>query len=265
MRRRISPTHLIPPHGYYSYDMTGTFVNTAAIILGSLAGVIIRSHLPRKTVNVVFQGIGLFALVLGISMSLKSDNLLLAVVSIVSGTVIGEFLDIEKYVHRFSDSLHNLSHRRPFSGKKPKDRDFRDMSGNQADSRFAEGFITASMIFCVGSMSILGALEEGAGQTPTLLYTKSIMDGVTSLILASSFGIAVIFSCIPVLVYQGGLTIFAAYIMRFMSGQMVADLTAVGGIMLIGMAIDILKIKEIKVINMLPSLLVIVLLSYFWG
>lgn len=246
--------------------MIGTLTNTAAIIVGSIIGVMVKSRLSRKMVNIVFQGIGLFALVLGISMSQKSANLLLVVASIVSGAIIGELLKIDKYVYRLSDYLRRLSRKKPFSGKQDlPDRDPDDVANAGAESGFAEGFITASMLFCVGSMSILGALEEGMGQAPTLLYTKSIMDGVTSLILASSFGIAVIFSCIPVLIYQGGLTIFAAFIMRFMNDQMIADLTAVGGVLLIGMAIEILKIKDIKVINMLPSLLVIILLSYIWG
>lgn len=247
--------------------MTGTLVNTAAIIAGSLAGLLVRSRLPRKMVKVVFQAIGLFALVLGISMSLRSDNLLLIVISIVAGALAGEILNIEKYVRKFSDYLHGLSRKKTspgniYSGTSDYDEELTDTA---SASGFAEGFITAAMLFCIGSMSILGAMEEGSGQPPTLFYTKSIMDGVTALILASSFGISVIFASIPVLVYQGSLTICAAYIMRFMGTQMIDDLTAVGGIMLIGMAINILKIKEINVLNMLPALLTIIVLSHFWG
>ncbi|MCD7976573.1 MAG: DUF554 domain-containing protein [Tannerellaceae bacterium] len=119
------------------------------------------------------------------------------------------------------------------------------------------------MMFCIGSMAILGAIEDGMGETPNLLFTKSIMDGISSVAFASSFGIAILFSSIPVLFYQGGLTLFAAFLMNYMSEGMITDLTAAGGILLIGVAINILKIKDIQVTNMLPSLLIIILLSWF--
>jgi uncharacterized membrane protein YqgA involved in biofilm formation len=113
-------------------------------------------------------------------------------------------------------------------------------------------------------MSILGAIEDGTGQTPNLFFTKSIMDGMSSIILASSFGIAILFSSATVLVYQGGLTLLAGFLMRYMSDAMTADMTAVGGLLLIGLGLNILKIKSINVVNMLPALLVAVLLSYLW-
>jgi len=120
------------------------------------------------------------------------------------------------------------------------------------------------MLFCVGSLSILGAIEEGSGETPRLLLTKSIMDGISSIALASSFGICILFSSVPLLIYQGGLTLFAGAMMRFMSGNMIAELTGVGGILLIGLGINILKIKEINIINLLPALIVAVILAYLW-
>lgn len=246
--------------------MLGTIVNTGTIIAGSLIGIMIHSRLPRKYVNIVFQGIGLFALVLGISMSLSSDKFLLILISIVTGTIIGQYINIDRRLKRFAIYIQKKT-----SGKSELPVLDDDVIAaphaprKSRSAKFTEGFITASMLFCVGSMSILGALEDGMGSTPTLLYTKSIMDGVSSVILASSFGIAVIFSCIPVLIYQGGLTILASLIMRFMSDGMIADFTAVGGVLLIGMALNIMKIKDVNVVNMLPSLLTIILLSFFWG
>ncbi|MCD7970818.1 MAG: DUF554 domain-containing protein [Alistipes sp.] len=235
--------------------MTGTIVNTATIIAGSLIGVIIHSRLPRRYVDIVFQGIGLFALCLGISMSLSSDRLLLSIVSIVVGSLIGQWMRIDMRVNRFSEYMQVKGRR-----KKPE-----GAGGTSGAAGFTEGFITATMLFCVGSMSILGAIEDGTGQTPNLLYTKSIMDGVTSVVLASSFGIAVMLSAVPVLLYQGLITLLAFYVSTFMTEGMIADLTGVGGIMLIGMAINILKIKDINVLNMLPSLVVILILSFFFG
>ncbi|HCO67079.1 MAG TPA: DUF554 domain-containing protein [Dysgonomonas sp.] len=226
--------------------MIGTLANAGAIIIGGAVGTAIHSRLPQKMVNILFQGIGLFTLAVGISMSLKAQSLILIVVSITVGAVIGQLLDIDKSLKRAGEYL-----QKRFS--KPTAED-----GN----RFSEGFVTASVLFCVGSMSILGAIEDGMGNTPNLLYTKSIMDLISAAALGASFGIAIIFSSIPLVIYQGGLTLFASFIMRYMSESMTDNLTATGGILLMGLAINILKIKEINVTNMLPALVIIVLFSY---
>ena len=230
--------------------MIGTLINAGTVIVGSAIGMMIKSRLPEKIINIVFQGIGLFTIVIGVSMSLASNNLLIAVVSIVLGAVIGQLIDIDKYLQRFSLYLQSKN------AQKNK---------NEKDSRFTEGFITATMLFCVGSMSILGPIEDGMGQTPTILYTKSIMDGISSIALASSFGIAIMFSSLPLLVYQGLITIFATFMAQFMSTGIINDLTCVGGILLIGLGINILDIKKISVINILPALVVVVILSYFFN
>ncbi len=237
--------------------MLGTLVNTGAVIVGSLIGMSIHSRLPERMVNIVFQGIGLVTMGIGISMSLKSDNILLAVVSVVIGAILGEWMGIDRGLEKFSSFLQ----RKSGGGLKAGGPVVVD---KERSSRFTEGFITSSMLFCVGSMSILGAIEDGSGQTPNLFFTKSIMDGISSIALASSFGAAILFSSLTVLVYQGALTLFAGFMMRYMSEMMVADMTAVGGILLIGLGINILKLKEVNVVNMLPALLVAVVLSRFW-
>ena len=237
--------------------MVGTLVNTGAIIIGSVTGILIRSRLPQKVIDIVFQGIGLFTIVIGISMSLRSDSMLLIVISIVSGAVIGQLLDIDKHIRRFTDFLQTKAQR-----KKPGEVQSGDAAKKQ--QMFTEGFITASMIFCIGSMSILGAIEDGMGETPNLLYTNSIMDGTVAIVPASSLGLAVMLHSLAVLLFQGCITLLATLMVQFMSDTMIADLTAVGGVLLIGLGINILKIKDINLINMLPSLLVIILLSYFF-
>lgn len=143
--------------------MTGTIANATAIILGTLAGVLIRSRLPQKSVEIVFQGIGLFTLAIGISMSLKSANLLLAVLSLVIGGLIGQALNLDRHLRQLTERLQRIAKK--------------ETAETQSSSRFTEGLITATMLFCVGSLSILGAIEEGSGETPRLLLTKSIMDG----------------------------------------------------------------------------------------
>ena len=239
----------------------GTLLNAGAIMAGSIIGVMIHSRLPKKMVNTIFQGMGLVTAVIGISMSLKSDNLIIIVISVVAGIIVGEWIDIDKYARRLSDYL--IDKGRLFGNSKGKEQG--DNRKEVAENRFAEGFVTASMLFCVGSMAILGSIEDGMGKEPNLLITKSVMDGISSVAFAATFGIAVLFSAFPVLIYQGILTIFAAFIMQYMSDAMVADLTAVGGILLIGLGINIMKIKEVNVINMLPALIIVVILSYFFG
>ncbi|MBT4727953.1 MAG: DUF554 domain-containing protein [Bacteroidetes bacterium] len=222
--------------------MTGTIVNVGAVILGSIIGLLLHKTLPKKIVKIVFQAIGLFTLFLGFSMALKTDNLLILVFSIVIGAVIGEFINIEKYFNQFSNFLQKKS--------------------SLGSDRFNEGFITSFILFCVGSMTILGAIEEGLGGKPNLLYTKSLMDGFSSIALASAFGIGVLFSIIPLFLYQGGLTYFASFSESFLSDHMVNEMTATGGLLLIGLGLTILEIKVIKVVNMLPALLVVILLAW---
>ncbi|HET9570688.1 MAG TPA: DUF554 domain-containing protein [Bacteroidales bacterium] len=232
--------------------MTGSLLNAGAIIAGSMIGMLIRSRLPQKIITIVFQGIGLFTIALGVSMWLKSDHFLLAIISIVAGGIIGQWIDIDKHLQNFSNFLHKKTNRSK-------------MLEVPGGNRFTEGIITAFMLYCVGSMSILGPIEDGLGQTPTILYTKSLMDGISSIALASSFGSSIAFSALPLLLYQGSITLFASYFSKYLNQDVIADLTAVGGILLIGLGFSILEIKKIKVTNLLPALVVIVLLSYLFG
>lgn len=239
--------------------MLGTLVNTGAIIAGSLAGIFIQSRLSEKMTSIIFQGVGLMTLTIGISMAIQSQNLLVAVISVVLGAIVGQWIDIDRHLRNLTE---RWQHRHTTSANNGTTNDSSSCASFRA-TRFTEGFITASMLFCTGSMAILGAIEDGSGETPRLLLTKSIMDAVASIALGASFGISVLFSAIPVLIYQGTLTLLAAILTRYMSDGMMADLTSVGGILLMGLGINILEIKTINVTNMLPALLIVVILSYF--
>lgn len=220
--------------------MIGTLVNVGAVILGSVIGLIIHTKLPARIIKIVFQGIGLFTIFIGIKMALKTDHLLIMVFSIVIGSIIGEIINIDKGINVLSEYL------------KRKIRISSD--------KFSEGLMTAFLLFCLGSMTILGAIEEGFGNRPTLLLTKSLMDGFSSIALSASLGIGVIFSVIPLLIYQGGLTLFASYLQNFFTQTMINELTAVGGILLIGLGINILEILKLRISNMLPSLIIVIVL-----
>jgi len=225
--------------------MIGTFVNVGAVIAGSLIGLMINRRLNPRFTNTVFQAIGLFTVFLGISMALKTENILLIIFSLVLGAITGEFMRIDKGIERFSD----------FLKRRLKSR----------NDRFSEGLITSFLLFCMGSMTILGAIEEGLGDEPNLLLAKSLMDGFSSIALASAMGIGVLFSVVPLLIYQGGITLFAEYFQEHATDLFVNELTAVGGILLLGLGISILDIKKINIVNMLPALIYILVLVYFFG
>ncbi|NMC61495.1 MAG: DUF554 domain-containing protein [Candidatus Methanofastidiosa archaeon] len=222
----------------------GTIVNVIAIILGSLLGLLIKSKIPEKVNKIIFQVIGLFTITLGITMAIKTNNSLVLVFSLIIGSVIGEILDIDKYLENLSLILKNKL--------------------KSSNDKFSEGFITATLIYCIGPMAVLGSLEEGLGNSPNLLLVKSVLDGVASIALSSALGIGVIFSSIPLFLYQGGITLFASYVSKYLSDAIIVELSAVGGILLLGLGMNIAEIKKFKVVNMLPSLIIVVIISYFF-
>ncbi len=224
--------------------MFGTFVNIGAILIGSFVGLFFKSLLPKRYVKITFQVIGLFTLYLGFSMAMKSENFLIVIFSLVLGSILGEFLKLDKQINKFGD----------FIKKKIKTK----------NEKFSEGLITAFLLYCMGSMTILGAIEEGLHGKPDLLLAKSLMDGVSAIALSSALGVGVAFSIIPLLIFQGGITLFAAYLSNFFSIVIINELTAVGGVILIGLGINVLEIKQLKIINMVPSLIIVVILAYYF-
>jgi len=222
--------------------MTGTLINIIVVIIGSGIGLLLKTKLPKRIVLTIFQGLGLFTLFLGFVMAMKTGSYLILVFSLVIGGIIGEALNIEKFTERQADVIKKKI---KFGGDK-----------------FSEGMLTAFLLYCMGSMTILGALEEGINNDSTLLITKSMMDGFSSVALASAFGIGVAFSVIPMLIIQGGLTLLAMYFGEFLDVIIVNELTAVGGILLIGLGINILDIKKIKVFNLFPALIIAVIFAW---
>ena len=216
--------------------MLGTLVNAGAVVAGSAAGLLIHNRLPKRVTGIVFQAIGLFTLILGVQMALKTNNLLIMIFSLVLGAIAGELLGIDAGVRRFGDWL-----RRRLGSR----------HGN-----FSEGFVTAFLLYCMGSMTVLGAIEDGLGGSPDLLLAKSVLDGFSSIALAAGLGIGVMFSALPLLLYQGGLTLAAGSLQHVLSDPVINEVTAVGGVVLLGLGVSILEIREIRVLNLLPSLLV---------
>ncbi|MEO0004612.1 MAG: DUF554 domain-containing protein [candidate division WOR-3 bacterium] len=221
--------------------MLGTLVNTLTVIAGSLLGLALHTRLPQRLTKVAFQAIGIFTLFLGFSMALRTGKVLIMILSIVSGSIIGELIDLDRHLNRFGNWL--------------------KMRLKVDSGRFTEGMVTAFLIFCMGSMTVLGAIEEGLGKTPNLFFAKSILDGFAAIALTAGLGIGVMFSALPLFIYQAGLTLLARLLNTFLTDAMTNELTAVGGLILIGLGINLLEIKQLKVLNMLPALVIVVILG----
>lgn len=225
--------------------MIGTIVNTGAVIAGSVAGLLIHRRFPERITKIAFQAIGLFTLFIGVKMASESRNLMILVFSILLGAILGEGLRLQELTERMGNWL---------KGKVRSD-----------NEKFTDGLVTAFLLFCMGSMTVLGAIEEGMGGKPDLLLAKSVLDGFSSIALAASLGAGVLFSAIPLLLYQGGLTLIAGSVSELLSQAIIHEVTGVGGLMLLGLGINILEIRKIQVMNMLPGLLVAGLLAWFLG
>lgn len=220
--------------------MIGTWINTATVIAGALIGMGIGNRLPDRIRQLVFTALGLMTLGIGVSMVIRGSRPLIIITSIVLGAVIGELIDIERQLNRFAVWLQSK---------------VRVGSGD-----FVKGFVTASLLFCVGPMTVIGSIQDGLTGDSTILITKSTMDGVSSIALAATTGVGVLFSAITVLVIQGGLSLLGKSLSVLSEPDALNQLTGVGGILIMGLAIRMLEIKDIRVGNLLPALVIVAVL-----
>ena len=216
--------------------MVGTVVNTLAIVAGSLLGISLRRGISDAYKETVIAAIGLAVLLIGLKSALQTDDLLLVIISLAMGAVIGEMLRIEVRLEALGRWIGSQMGR--------------------AGEGVAQGFVTASLVFCVGAMAIIGSLESGLTGNHQTLFAKSLLDGVTSVIFASTLGIGVIFSSVSVLIYQGAITLAAAYLKPFLTAGVVAQMSAVGGLLIVAIGLNILDIKKLRIGNMLPGLFI---------
>ncbi|MBS4207161.1 DUF554 domain-containing protein [Bacillus sp. FJAT-50079] len=224
--------------------LLGTIVNGICIIAGAMIGRYLH-RIPEKIKATVMQGIGLIVIILGLQMGLKSENFLIVILSIVIGAVLGEWLGLE-------DKLNE-------AGKWLELRVGASSKGN-----IAQGFVTATLIFAVGAMAVIGALDSGIRGDHQVLYTKAIIDGFTALILTSTLGIGVIFSAVPVVVYQGLIALFATQIDRIVPQEVmdmfIVEMTAAGGAMILAIGLNLLGLTKIRVANLLPGIIVVAII-----
>jgi hypothetical protein len=233
--------------------MTGTLLNIATVVLGSLLGLLFGARIPDRLKSTVVAGLGLFTAAIGAQMFFKTENSLIVLGALLIGALLGEWWRIE-------DGLQNLGRLLERRFTRTPDASAPAPAGG---SRFMRGFLTASLLFCVGPMTILGSIQDGLTGDYNLLAVKSVLDGFASLALASTLGLGVMFSSIVILVYQGGISLLAAQLNALVTAAMMNEMTATGGVMLIGVAISsLLEIKPIRVGNFLPALAIAPLLVW---
>lgn len=220
--------------------LLGTLVNGLLIIVGTLIGKLLH-RIPESMKTTVMYAIGLSVMVLGLQMGFKSENFLIVIISLVMGAVIGEWLQLEEKLNSLGLWLETKI-------------------GSSGKGSISEGFVTATLIFVIGAMAIIGALDSGIRDDHDVLYTKAMIDGFTALILTTTLGIGVIFSAIPVILYQGLIALFATQIDRFvpqaLMDQFIIEMTATGGIMIFAIGLNLTGMVKIKVANLLPGIVV---------
>ena len=220
--------------------MTGTLINIATVLLGGTLGMLFGARLPERVRTTVIAGLGLFTAAIGIQMFTSSNNAIVVLLSLLFGGVLGEWWRIELRLQQMGAWLEER-----FAGG----------DGETEGSNFIKGFLTASLVFCIGPLTILGSIQDGLTGDYELLAIKSVLDGFAALAFASSLGVGVLFSVIVILVFQGGLSLSATAASAIITDAMIAEMTAVGGVLLLGLAISsLLEIRPIRVGNFLPAL-----------
>ena len=222
-----------------------TLINVVTITIGSFLGLWLQQLLTAEMQQIIFQAIGLGTLIIGIQMALKIPEgyMLIFIMSLIIGGLMGELVGLQTFLNNLGDTL--------------KD------SLSIGEAKFTEGLVTAFLLFCIGSMTLVGAIEEGVHGNRELLLVKSLLDGVSSIALASAYGIGVWFSIFPLLILQGGTTLIAARVAPYITDNIIHQITAVGGVLIIAISIRLMNLGTINIENLLPSLLVVVLIT--WG
>lgn len=225
--------------------MLGPVVNAVAIVICGLIGVSLKKGIPERIGNTIMNGLALCVLYIGISGALEGENILIAILSITIGAVIGELMELDKKINNLGEWLESKIKRK------------------NGSVSISQGFVTSSLLFCVGAMSVVGSLQSGLTGNNETLFAKSLIDGIASLVLASSLGVGVIFSGGVVLLYQGSITLLATAISPYLTTSVINEITCVGSLLIIGLAFNMLKITNLKIMNYLPAIFLPILLCIF--
>ncbi len=215
--------------------MIGTIVNAAAITVGGVVGLLLKKGIKDNYKTTIMQAISLSVILIGVRSALNASDLLGVIVCMVVGCLLGEAMQIEDHIEALGAYAEKHI-------------------GRSADGNFSRGFVTASLVFCVGSMAIVGSLESGLAGNHETLFAKSLLDGITSVVFASTFGSGVIFSAAPVLFYQGTITLGASLLKPYLTAGVIAQMSGIGGLLIAAIGINMLRLTHIKVGNMLPAI-----------
>ncbi len=216
--------------------MPGVIVNTATILVGSGIGLIAKKAIPKEWADFILKGIALCVMYIGITGSLEGENTLIIIISVAVGAVIGAAFDLDRHLNHFAAKLENRFKK---EGEK---------------STVAEGFISASLLFCVGAMTIVGSLQAGLTGDNQMLFTKAVLDGISSVIFAASFGIGVMFSAVFVFVFQGAIVLLARFAEPFLETAVVSEMTCAGSLLILALSLNMLEITRLKVMNYTPAI-----------
>lgn len=227
----------------------GTLANCIAIAIGAVLGLFFKRGLPEKWQETMMSSIALCIVVIGVQMALKTNNIIIVICSMVLGAILGELLDIEGAVNRLGEYLGGM------------------LAGGEASvaGQIALGFVNASILFCSGAMAIVGSIQDGLSADHTTLLAKATLDGIIALVLSANLGVGVAFSALSVGVYQGGITLLAGVVAPFITPLILAELTATGGIMIIAIGTNMLKVTSIRIGNLIPAMFVSAILTCFFG
>lgn len=243
--------------------LTGTIVNALAVLAGSLAGLLLKwlasrfsNRLPANSAalgerlqTIIMQGVALCVLYLGISGSLKGMNSLITILSMVVGAIIGELLDLDKKMKNIGDWVQKKTERL--------------VKSDSNSPSISDGFVTASLLFCVGAMAIVGSLQDGLTGDHSTLFAKSLLDGISSVVFSASLGIGVAFSAVAVFLYQGIIALAASFLQPLLSDAVIAEMTCVGSLLIVALGLNMLGVTKIKVMNLVPAIFLPILLCLF--
>ena len=225
--------------------LLGSLVNSAAIILGGSIGLALKKGLSDRIASAVMNALALCVLYIGVSGILKGENILITILSMVFGTLVGEWIDLDKQINQLGDEIESR------------------VSSENKEHSVSNGFVTASLLFCVGAMAIVGALQSGLTGNHDTLFAKSLIDGIAAIVMASSLGIGVLLSAGLILVYEGGITLFANVLAPLLTDSVINEMTCVGSLLIVGLALNMLKLTNLKIMNYAPAVFFPILFGYF--
>lgn len=225
--------------------LLGSLVNSAAIVLGGGIGLVLKKGLSDRLANAVMNALALCVLYIGVSGMLKGENVLITILSMVAGTLVGDGLQLDKKINQLGDTIEKMV-----------------ASPNEGVS-VSKGFVTASLLFCVGAMAIVGALQSGLTGNHDTLFAKSLIDGIAAIVMASSLGIGVLLSAGLILVYEGGISLFANVLAPLLTDSVINEMTCVGSLLIVGLALNMLKLTNLKIMNYAPAVFFPILLGLF--